>query len=609
MPLINLLTVTDTIESQLSGIEAFTYDELNRVTSLTQSGNGVTDKRVDMAYDAASQMTDVVRYSDLEGSQLVAQSNYVYDSAGRLTDLTHAQGSMVLADYEWLYDEANRITQFTSPGGVSDYSYDDDDQLIGTDHSYQTDEAYSYDDNGNRTNDGYQTGVNNQLLSDGTYNYEYDAEGNRTKQTEIATGEVIEYTWDHRNRLTSVITKDSSGNVIEIVEYAYDAFDRRIEKSVDADGDGLGTADVERFVYDGDHIALVFDGDGNQTHRYLHGPQIDQVLAQETADGEVQWALTDNQGTVRDVIDSDGNVLNHISYDSFGNVMAESNPEVDFRFGYTGREIDDETGLYYYRARYYDPSVGQFISEDPIGFEGGDANLYRYVGNSPTNYVDPTGLFVVAAPVIPLAVKGAIVASYVVRETLFDTTEPLSDGTPEEARRLRERNQRTNTPPNNEPSLPVVPEELQDQNPNNCPKKKDEEEGCPEDKGLQYLPVYVEDGDRFPNHVRMVDNAINKHGKPEILTRGPGGKKFGNSNRRKAQAPYRNLMEGYGFVPFEDKLTYDEYPYASTYEGGEKAYIEIVEYDENRDAGSDLKQFYMDNNIKPGCRFRVIVVY
>lgn len=105
------------------------------------------------------------------------------------------------------------------------------------------------------------------------------------------------------------------------------------------------------------------------------------------------WALTDNQGTVRDVVDSDGVVVNHITYDSFGKVTSESNAAVEFRFGYTGRELDAETGLYYYRARYYNPATGRFLSEDPISFGGGDANLYRYVGNSPTNYTDPTGLF------------------------------------------------------------------------------------------------------------------------------------------------------------------------------------------------------------------------
>ena len=114
-------------------------------------------------------------------------------------------------------------------------------------------------------------------------------------------------------------------------------------------------------------------------------------LAQESG-GQTLWALTDHQGSVRDVVDDDGAVLNHIVYDSFGQVTSESDPTVDFRFGYTGRELDEETGLLQYRARYYDAAVGQFVSEDPIGFSAGDANIYRYVGNSPTNYTDPSGL-------------------------------------------------------------------------------------------------------------------------------------------------------------------------------------------------------------------------
>jgi RHS repeat-associated protein len=181
--------------------------------------------------------------------------------------------------------------------------------------------------------------------------------------------------------------------VIKSVEYAYDVFDRRLAKSFDPDGAGAAPATIERFVYDGDHIALVFDGAGNLTHRYLHGPVIDQVLAEEKASGQVLWALSDHQGTVRDVVNNAGTVVNHITYDSFERVTRETNPNVDFRFGYTGRELDSETGLYYYRARYYDPSTGRFISADPIGFDAGDANLYRYVFNSPTNYTDPSGNF------------------------------------------------------------------------------------------------------------------------------------------------------------------------------------------------------------------------
>jgi hypothetical protein len=81
--------------------------------------------------------------------------------------------------------------------------------------------------------------------------------------------------------MTSVITKASGGSVIKAVEYTYDVYDRRIAKSVDGNGSGPNTATQERFVYDGDDIALVFDGAGNQTSRYLHGPEVDQVLAEE----------------------------------------------------------------------------------------------------------------------------------------------------------------------------------------------------------------------------------------------------------------------------------------------------------------------------------------
>ncbi|NEZ61835.1 RHS repeat-associated core domain-containing protein [Leptolyngbyaceae cyanobacterium CCMR0082] len=85
-------------------------------------------------------------------------------------------------------------------------------------------------------------------------------------------------------------------------------------------------------------------------------------------------------------------MLDHITYDSCSQVTSETNPDFDVRFGYTGRERDDATGLMYYRARYYDPAVARFISEDSLGFDAGDANLYRYVFNSPTNnYTDPSG--------------------------------------------------------------------------------------------------------------------------------------------------------------------------------------------------------------------------
>ncbi len=221
--------------------------------------------------------------------------------------------------------------------------------------------------------------------------------GNRTRRTDDTTGESTEYDWDFRNRLVAVRELDDQDNVVFEVNYTYDVFDRRIAKSVDSDGAGSSAAVATYFVYDGEHILLEFDDGGDLTQRYLHGPVIDQILAAEdvtslSSAGDVVWPLADNQGTIRDLIDSTGTVLNHLKYNAFGQITSESNSAVDFLFAYTGRERDEETGLYYYRARYYDPAVGRFVSEDPIGFLAGDVNVSRYVGNGPANLVDPTGM-------------------------------------------------------------------------------------------------------------------------------------------------------------------------------------------------------------------------
>jgi RHS repeat-associated protein len=134
----------------------------------------------------------------------------------------------------------------------------------------------------------------------------------------------------------------------------------------------------------------VTDGGGNQTFHYLYGLNVDQVLAQDSPSGMV-WALADRLGSIDALTDGNGVVVDKRTFDSFGRILSETNPSVSFRYGYTGRERDLESGLDYYRARYYDPQVGRFISVDPMGFGAGDTNLYRYVGNSSTNAIDPSG--------------------------------------------------------------------------------------------------------------------------------------------------------------------------------------------------------------------------
>ena len=396
----NIISVSDTIDGVVGATTAYNYDELDRVEQITQSGENVADKRVDFAYDAIGQHISTTRYSDLQGTNLVADSSYTYDDANRLTNLNHSNNTTEIANYDLTYDAASRITQIVDADGTNDYSYDQRDQLTAADHSDESnaDETYSYDENGNRISsslhgDGYVTDVNNRLVSDGTYNYEYDNEGNLISQTEIATGKVQEMEWDYLNRLVAVIDKDSAGNETQNVEFTYDMFGKRLSKTVDGE--------ATYFVYDRDNVILDFaDADGIEgeteaelDQRYLHGERVDQVLAQENGAGDVNWHLADHLGSIRDLLDNNGNTVNHYVYDSFGNVVSQTGETVISRYLYTGRESDEEIGLQYNRARYYIPELGIFTNEDPIEFEAEDYNLYRYVENNPIYAIDPLGLY------------------------------------------------------------------------------------------------------------------------------------------------------------------------------------------------------------------------
>jgi RHS repeat-associated protein len=384
----NVTSMTDSINGNIGVNNARQYDALNRLTVNSQ-GN----KRVDYGYNALGQVTNKKRFSDTTGTNLVAETNHTYDQIDRLTGITHSKGATNIATYTQTYDANSRITGITNKDGTAAYNYDNTDQLTGADFSFQTDENYSYDNNGNRTNSGYVTGTNNRLLEDPKYRYDYDLVGNRTKRTDKATSEVTEYAWDIRDRLTGITVKNAGGAVIKSASYKYDVYDQRISKTVDLDGAGVLAATTERYVYGSNqNIALEFDGNGSLTHRYLFADGIDQIEADES-NGSVLWGLVDHLGSVRDVVDNSGTVRNHISYDSFGNITAQTDSSVVFRYGYTGREFDKESGLYYYRSRPYDPTTGRFIQEDKIGFRGGDLNLSRYVRNSPVGAIDPTGQY------------------------------------------------------------------------------------------------------------------------------------------------------------------------------------------------------------------------
>lgn len=388
----NLVQTVERLNGSSRAVTGAAFDKLNRTVRLTQQGAGVAPKRADIAYDALSRITRITRFGDLAGSRQTVASDYRYDARSLLTRIQHLTGPAVGAagsdaaaatrTYEYIYDAAARLTRMTLPDGTSLYSYDNFDQLTGADHSFQPDESYSYDANGNRTGGGHQTGSDNRLLNDGTFRYEYDGEGNRTKRIHNSTNASTEYTWDFRNRLTKVVEKNGSGQTTGTVEYVYDVFNQRILR---AEG-----GSSRQYAVSNGHTALELVN-GAVTHRYLHGPVVDLVLADEQPEG-VLYPLADHQLSVRDLADASGQIVDHRLYDSFGRLVSRTNPAIDHPFAYTGREMEDGAGLHYYRNRYYDAAVGRFISEDPLGFAAGDTNLSRYVGNGAVGRSDPSGL-------------------------------------------------------------------------------------------------------------------------------------------------------------------------------------------------------------------------
>jgi RHS repeat-associated protein len=263
------------------------------------------------------------------------------------------------------------------------------------------DESYGFDANGNRNTSGYTTATNNRTTAAPGFTFTYDDEGNRTSKTETASGKVTEYTWDYRNRLTTVRDRNTAGGaVVKQVDYQYDAFNRLVRRTFDIDGAGSGSATNQYWVYDGGiNAVLQFDGSAasNVSHRYRWSDSVDELIANEQIGSDTLYGLGDHLGTIRDIANfNEGtgvtSVTNHRKYDSFGKLVSESNNAIDLIFGFTGKQLDEATGLQHNLFRWYDSALGQWLSEDPIGFTAGDENVRRYVGNRATYITDSSGL-------------------------------------------------------------------------------------------------------------------------------------------------------------------------------------------------------------------------
>lgn len=357
-----------------SGTLSWTYDDLNRITA-----TGAPQGDVSYSYDAAGRRTSMTA-----AAQLTA--NYSYDATNHLVGITQGSETVQIG-----YDADNRRATLTLPNGVTAaYGYDAASELTALNYAKSNGTAvgnltYAYDANGRMVGKGgtFATDLlpkpNSQAstfdLGDRTTtldgaSFSYDSNGNL-----IGDG-VNTYSWNARNQLVQV----NQGGVAQL-SYTYDAEGRRVSKAVQG-------ATPTQFLYDGANA--VQEMQGGAVNPILTGLGVDERFARNDVTGRTYFLADQINSTVA-LTDTTGAVRQQYSYDPYGNVQASdvssgfTNP-----YQYTGREADTP-GLYYYRARYYSPMMGGFISEDPIGFAGGQSSFYAYAGSDPLNFSDPSG--------------------------------------------------------------------------------------------------------------------------------------------------------------------------------------------------------------------------
>ena len=424
--------------------DVFTYDALSRRTSVTDAIGTVTyqydaaeqltrviypgNKTVSYEYDMAGrqvQMTNpdggVTRHTYNVASELTSitdpqnlTTRYTYDAARRLAQITLGNGSKTLYTYndanalikvenrksddtlinrfDYVQDAVGNRTRLTEANGdYTDYSYDDIHQLLSEVKKDASDSelyncTYTYDKLGNRltmTLDGetthYTYDTSNRLLTAGTLSFECDANGNMTSRTDHSDPTnplVTQYQYDSKNHLTQITYPDGSKNWFE-----YGADGVRQSKR--------DTTSAVQFIYDGFNVIQEISNMTGQTSaEYLYDPE---GMVKQQRGNQDHWYLLDGLGSTTALTDSDETVTDTYVYEGFGNQIANTGNTVNpYKYvAGSGYYTDDESGLMLLTLRYYDATLGRFITRDPASV---GPNLYVYVSNNPLKYVDPTGL-------------------------------------------------------------------------------------------------------------------------------------------------------------------------------------------------------------------------
>jgi RHS repeat-associated protein len=351
-------------------ISTYGYDTLNRLNGLANSWAG----SFSFTYDALSRTTQLTRPNGVN-------TNYSYDSLSHVLSVLHQTGTNALDGASYTYDPAGNRTSKGNylNGTTSNYTYDPLYQLTQVALGGSTTESYSYDLVGNRLSStgvpDYSYDASNELTSNSNGGYSYDANGNTLSDPSGRS-----YTWDFENRLIQAVVPGTNGGT---TTFKYDPFGRRIQKS--------GPLGTTNYLYDGkwENVIEEVDSSGVLLARYSQQEGLDLPLS-ESEQGGVSYYQQDGGNSITSLSNSSGALANTYTYGAFGNLIA-STGTVTNPFQFTAREFDPETGIYEYRARYYQPNLGRFLSEDPAGFSGG-TDFYDYVQGDPIDFDDPSGL-------------------------------------------------------------------------------------------------------------------------------------------------------------------------------------------------------------------------
>jgi RHS repeat-associated protein len=314
-----------------------------------------------------------------------------YDSFGAATGYQATAGSAALFSFQDTPDALGRISQHTEKiGGVSHtfgYAYDPAGRLTQVTQDDNTVAKYTYDANGNRLSFTESSGTVNgtydaqdRLLSYGTDTYTYTANGDLASKTDTVTHQTTSYNYDALGNLTHVALAGGTA-----IDYVVDGEGRRVGKKVN------GTL-VQGFLYHGSRLVAELDGSGNVTSQFVYGSS--GVTPAYLIQGGVEYRIiTDERGSPRLVVNpTTGQVVQRMDYDAFGIVTEDTSPGFQ-PFGFAGGLYDRDTGLVRFGARDYNAETGRWTAKDPLGFGGGDTNVYGYVYSDPINLVDPTGLY------------------------------------------------------------------------------------------------------------------------------------------------------------------------------------------------------------------------